>query len=332
MSLTNFVLLMYNHLNSSQRYHLFVERQNQGTKKAKTQAQIAAEMGVSASTVSREYKRNATSKGGYNDAIAQRKAEERKARSAPNNKKDRLLWWRIEQWIIEEQWSPAQIAGVLRKEGIRICKQTIYNHIHADTTGKLLAHTRHKGKYIKRRKVERKPTKSTIRNRTSIHDRPVEADGSRFGDWEMDLIIGKNGYGAILVLTERSTNYAIIEKLPHGRNARHVAKAVVRLLYGYKLNGVLTITPDNGSEFAAHELITKGLNGVKVFFADSYCSWQKGLVEYTNKLIRQYIPKGSDFSSVTPQFIKKIQTKLNKRPREKLNFSTPMKEFFKYFS
>ena len=323
---------MYNHLNSSQRYHLFVERQNKGTKRAKTQAQIAAEMGVSASTVSREYKRNATSKGSYNDSIAQQKADQRKQRSAPNNKIPELLWWRIEQWIVEEQWSPAQIVGVLRKEGTHICKQTIYNHIHADTSGKLLANTRHKGKYNKKRKAQRKPTKSTIRNRTSIHDRPVEADGQRFGDWEMDLIVGKNGYGAILVLTERSTNYAIIEKLPHGRNARHVAKAVVRLLFGYKLKGVLTITTDNGAEFAAHELITKGLDGVTVFFADSYCSWQKGLVEYTNKLIRQYIPKGTDFAKVTPQFIKKIQTKLNKRPREKLNFSTPVKEFFRHFS
>ena len=323
---------MYNHLNSSQRYHLFVERQNQGTKRAKTQAQIAAEMGVHPSTVSREYRRNATPKGGYNDTVAQRKADERKQRSAPNNKKDRLLWWRIEQWIIEYQWSPGQIVGVLGKEGIRICKQTIYNHIHADLSGKLLANTRHKGKYNKSVKKTEKPTKSKIKNRVSIHDRPIEADGRRFGDWEMDLIIGKNGYGAILVLTERSTNYAIIEKLPHGRNARHVAKAVVRLLYAYKLKGVLTITTDNGSEFAAHELITKGLNGVVVYFADSYCSWQKGLVEYTNKLIRQYIPKGTDFSNITPQFIKKIQSKLNRRPREKLNFSTPLKEFFRHFS
>ena len=322
---------MYNHLNSSQRYHLFVERQNKGTKRAKTQAQIAAEMGVHPSTVSREYKRNATAKGGYNDTVAQRKADERKARSAPNNKKDRLLWWRIEQWIIREQWSPAQIAGVLRKEGTRICKQTIYNHIKADTSGRLLANTRHKGKYNKRQKSERKPTRSTIKNRVSIHERPPQADGSRFGDWEMDLIIGKNGYGAILVLTERSTNYTIIEKLPHGRNAREVAKAVIRLLYAYRLKGVLTITTDNGSEFAAHHLITKALKGVVVYFADSYCSWQKGLVEYTNKLIRQYIPKGTDFNLITPKFLKKIQTKLNKRPREKLNFSTPLKEFFKHF-
>lgn len=84
-------------------------------------------------------------------------------------------------------------------------------------------------------------------------------------------------------------------------------------------------------DFSAHQEITKGLKGVVVYFADSYCSWQKGLVEYTNKLIRQYIPKGTDFTTVTPRFVKKIQTKLNRRPREKLNFSTPTAEFFKHF-
>ena len=148
----------------------------------------------------------------------------------------------------------------------------------------------------------------------------------------MDLIIGKNGYGAILVLTERSTNYVIIEKLTHVRNARQVAKTVVRLLHAYKIKGVLSITTDNRSEFAAHELITRGLNGVVVYFADSYCSWQKGLVEYTNKLIRQYIPNGTDFNTFTPHFVKNVQYRLNKRPREKLNFSSPLKEFFKHFS
>ena len=154
---------MYNHLNSSQRCHLFVERQNQGTKRAKTQAQIAAEMGVSASTVSREYKRNVSVKGGYNDTVAQRKANQRKQRSAPNNKKPELLWWRIEQWIIEDQWSPAQIVGVLRKEGTSICKQTIYNHIHADASGQLLANTRHKGKYSRRKRTLKRRQNQRLR-------------------------------------------------------------------------------------------------------------------------------------------------------------------------
>lgn len=310
-----------------------MEHQNRGTRRAKTQKEIAAEMGISPSTVCREYKRNATPKGGYSDTRAQAMAENRRKHGTPHNKTPRLLLWRIEQWIKEEQWSPAQIVGILAKEGIRISRQTIYNHIHADTTGELLENTRHKGKYNRRESKGRKPTKATnIPNRTSIHDRPAEADGSRFGDWEMDLIVGKNGYGAILVLTERSTNYCIIEKLPHGRNAKAIAKAVIRLLFAYRLKGVLTITTDNGSEFSAHQEITKELKGVMVYFADSYCSWQKGLVEYTNKLIRQYIPKGTDFNWLTPNFIKKIQAKLNRRPREKLNFSTPKAEFFKHFA
>lgn len=324
---------MYNQLTPAQRYHLFVEHQNRGTKKEKKQSEIAAEIGKHPSTVCREYKRNATPKGGYNDTTAQAMAEKRRSHSEPHNKKPRLLLWRIEQLIKDEQWSPAQIVGILAKERIHISKQTIYNYIHADESGELLANTRHKGKYNRKSKKERKPTKaSNIPNRTSIHDRPKEADGSRFGDWEMDLIIGKDGYGAILVLAERNTSYCIIEKLPHGKNAKEIAKAVIRLLYAYRLTGVLTITTDNGSEFSAHQEITKGLKGVVVYFADSYCSWQKGLVENTNKLIRQYIPKGTDFATITPGFVKKIQTKLNRRPREKHNFSTPKTEFFKHFS
>lgn len=251
-----------------------MEHQNRGTRKEKTQKEIAAEIGKSPSTVCREYKRNATPKVGYNDTKAQAMAEGRRSHGVPHNKTPRLLLWGIEQWIKEEQWSPAQIVGKFAKEGTRILRQTIYNHIHADQSGELLANTRHKGKYKRKAKKERKPTRATnIPNRTSIHERPKEADGSRFGDWEMDLIVKKDGYRAILVLAERSTSYCIIEKLPHGKNAREIAKAVIRLLYAYRLTGVLTITTDNGSEFAAHQLITKGLNGVTVYFADSYCSW-----------------------------------------------------------
>ena len=148
----------------------------------------------------------------------------------------------------------------------------------------------------------------------------------------MDLIIGKNGYQAILVLVERSTGYAIIHRLKHGKKAKELAGEVNRLLFAYRVEGVLTITTDNGPEFSQHRLITKGLKGVVVYFADPYASWQKGLVEYTNKLIRQYIPKGSDFDDISPHELMCIQKKLNNRPRKKLNYSTPKSEFFKHFS
>lgn len=141
----------------------------------------------------------------------------------------------------------------------------------------------------------------------------------------MDLIIGKNGKGAIITLCERSRNYLLMERLPYGKNPDKVAETAVRLLYPYRRN-VLTITTDNGSEFARHGIISELLNA-PVFFADSYSSWQKGAIENTNKLIRQYIPKGTDFKGLTDEYVHSVQLKINRRPREKLNFSTPKDEF-----
>lgn len=122
-----------------------------------------------------------------------------------------------------------------------------------------------------------------------------------------------------------------MEKLEHGKDAEHTAKAAVRLLLPYMKDGVRTITTDNGSESCAHENITKVIKGAAVYFADSYSSWQKGAIENANKLIRQYVPKGTDFANINNAFLKKIQAKINARPRQKLNFSTPKCEFFKHF-
>lgn len=158
---------------------------------------------MSASTVLREIRRNSNTNGEYVWRTAQRKAEARKHGLEGNHRKPAELWWRIEQ-MIEEGWSPSQIAGVLHKEGIHIAILTIYNHVHADTSGRLAKHMPHELKYIRRVRATR-PTKATnIANRTSIHDRPKEADGTRFGDWEMDTIVDSYGH-AIVTLTERST-------------------------------------------------------------------------------------------------------------------------------
>lgn len=204
--------------------------------------------------------------------------------------------------IQEEQWSPEQICGVLAKEGTTVSVQTVYNIIKADESGELRRNCRHPD-FKRRPHSERRPTKATnIPDRTSIHERPPEADGTRFGDFEMDLVV--DGYGhAILVLVERLTNFVMMEKLPFGKKAAPLAKTVVRMLYGYR-KYLKTITTDNGSEFAAHRDITaglriRGLPDVTVYFADSYCSWQKGAVEHENKLIRQYIPKKKQISMIS---------------------------------
>ena len=320
---------MSNQLIEAQRYEIYL-----GLKRKWSETRIAREIGVSKSTVCREIRRNAKADGSYVWKQAQAKCDSRKHGFRGNHRKTEELWWRVDR-MIEADWSPGQIAGVLAKEDVRICKQTIYGHVHADTTGRLAVHMPHELKYNRRMKPWR-PTKATnIPNRTSIHERPKEADGKRFGDWEMDTIVDSHGH-AILTLTERSTNFILIERLRQGRKAVPTAREVVRLLFPYRKQ-VKTITTDNGCEFAAHQDISKGLtlkNGEKViiYFADSYSAWQKGVIENANKLIRKYIPKKTDFNDITDDFIKKVQHKLNRRPREKLNFDTPLHCFFKYFS
>ena len=321
---------MSNQLIEAQRYEIYL-----GLKRKWSQTRIANEIGVSKSTVSREIRRNSKPCGEYVWKYAQDRCNSRKHGFKGNHRKPPELWWRIEQMIIDEDWSPAQIAGVLRKEGILISKQTIYNHVHADTTGKLALHMPHELKYTKRTNSLR-PTKATnIANRTSIHDRPKEADGTRFGDWEMDTIVDSYGH-AILTLTERSTNFILMEKLPEGRKSKPTAKAVVKLLFPYR-ESIKTITTDNGCEFAAHIDITnklslKGQDKIIVYFADSYCSWQEGAIENANKLIRKYIPKKANFDDFSNLKISSIQKKLNRRPREKLNFKSPLICFFSNLS
>lgn len=320
---------MSNQLIEAQRYEIYL-----GLKRKWSQSRIAKEIGVSKSTVCREIRRNSKPDGEYVWKYAQSRSDSRKHGFKSNNRKPDELWWRVDR-MIEQDWSPGQIAGVLRNESVRICKQTIYNHVHADTSGKLARHMPHELKYTRRLKKLPVTKASNIKGRTSIHDRPKEADGRRFGDWEMDTIVDPYGH-AILTLTERSTNFILMERLPEGRKAVPTAKAVVRLLFPYR-DKVRTITTDNGCEFAAHLDITRGLSDKKgeritVYFTDAYAAWQKGTIENANKLIRKYIRKKANFEDFHDAYIKYIQHKLNKRPRQKLNFKTPKLCFFQFFS
>lgn len=313
---------MYKHLTREQRYAIYL-----GIQKKESYKAIAQAIGVSTSTISREVKRNSTRNNKYVWNKAQDSADSRKHCSPGNRAIRAEIIWRVKQYIKDEQWSPKQISGYLAtKDSIHISHETIYKIIRNDVTGELARNCRHKMKYTRKNKGTHVTKATNIKNRVSIHERPQEANGKRFGDWEMDLIVDKDG-NAILTMIERSTNYLMMQKLKEGKKALPLAKAVRRLLLPYKAK-LLTITTDNGSEFAAHEWITAQL-GVQVYFTDSYSSWQKGAVENANKLIRQYIPKGTDLSSITDGFIMKVQKKINTRPREKLKFSTPKEEFFK---
>jgi len=315
---------MYKQLNSEQRYTIFVLLQNNFKRKA-----IAEAINVSPSTISREIERNSSKKGGYNWESAQKNAVYHKRKHPGNRAIKDTVWQQVVELLENKQWSPKQISGYLAKRGVDISHETIYRRIRQDKAqgGVLYKHCRHKLKHRKRPVGEQR---IPIRNRTSIDDRPIEVDGKRFGDFEMDTIVGKNNKGAIVTLMEKSTNMIFMRKLKHGKNAKETAWTVVRLLEPFK-NVIRSITTDNGTEFANHEFITKRL-GVKIYFAHPHAPWQKGAVENGNGLIRQYIPNGTDFKYVSQQKIKAIQDKINTRPREKLNFSTPKECFYKNIS
>jgi putative uncharacterized protein (fragment) len=144
----------------------------------------------------------------------------------------------------------------------------------------------------------------------------------------MDLVIGKGQKSAVLTMVERKTNMFLQTKLS-SKKPDVVALAAWRLLLPYKAH-VLTITTDNGIEFMNHRWLAKRI-GATVYFADPFCSGQKGAVENANKLLRQYFPKGTDFRKVDQSDLDAVQAKINRRPRKKLAFSSPLVEFFKHF-
>lgn len=314
---------MYKQLIREQRYAIQL-----GLQEGRTISSIARQIGVSKSTVSREVRRNGNRRGKYYYKPADELASVRRERSVSNRRTPPQVLAEARRLLVVEDWSPRQISGWMGKRGVCISHERIYQMVRADETGELRAHTRHGMKYRRHKKLPRKTVATNIPGRVSIHQRPAEADGRRFGDWEMDLIVGKGQKSALLTLTERSTNYILMRFVPDKRPAT-VAAAAWRTLLPFKGHALKTITTDNGTEFAAHRTIAKRL-GTTVYFADSYSAWQKGAVENANKLIRQYFPKGTDFNAVTAEQIRNVQFKINRRPREKLNFDSPKNVFFKF--
>lgn len=314
----------YSQLTSEQRYCISVLLQ-----KGERQKDIAKTLGVSPSTISREIKRNSGCRNKYNPETAQSNAVYKRRRAPGNRAIKEDLRVMEEMLLIIEQWSPEQISGYLAKDGLRISHETIYRIIRKDKVrgGDLYTNCRHRLKH-RRRPVGGALVR--IPNRVSISERPAVADGSTFGDFEMDTIVGKGNKGAIVTIIERSTNMLFMRKLPKGKNADALADTVVNLLRPYA-DKIRSITTDNGLEFTRHEAISKRL-GVPIFFADPYASWQKGGIENANGLIRQYIQKSETFENISHQKTTKIQTKINSRPRKKLNYRTPYACFYEAIS
>jgi IS30 family transposase len=279
---------------------------------------IAKSMERSPNTISYEIKNNSVN-GVYDSHKAHIKAQVRK-------KYRRFQYSKIEKYPeikeiivekLEAHWNPDEIAGWLKdnQPELYVSKSAIYNWRHTgrgDRYCDLLYSERHY-----RKKHTKKTKRVLIPNRIGIEDRPLGATNrTRYGHHEADTIVSrKGGSGAILVLTERKSRYVQIWKLPNLKPAG-VSTRLISIQSQLKIN---SITFDNGIENIYHQDI-----GVSTYFCDPYSSWQKGSVENVNKMIRRYIPKGTDLAVVSQPQLNWIAQRINQKPRKILGYRSAL--------
>ena len=309
----------YTQLTQEERYQIYALK-----KAGHSQKEIAVTLGRSPSTISRELRRNKGLKG-YRPKqahkLAQNRKQERSRRRIPDS-----VWQRV-ALLLREDWSPEQISGWLRhSEGVCISHEWIYHHVYEDKRcgGDLHRHLR--CQKPRRKRYGSYDRRGRIRERVSIDERPaVVEERSRIGDWEVDTVIGKPGGAVLVTLVERYARLSVLALAPN-KTAEAVKEAILKAIQPLS-SQVYTLTYDNGKEFALHMDIAKALEA-DGFFAHPYHSWERGLNENTNGLIRQYLPKGTDFKQLTSTQVEQIMNKLNNRPRKCLGYKTPNQVFF----
>jgi len=317
--------MSFKHLTIEERYHI------QAYKEAGyLQKEIAEKLGVNPSTISRELKKNSSKVyRRYSAKKADVVSQDR--RIYASKKSNFKMIKKVTSYIvkyIEEDYSPEQVSATLRlKHNINISLVRIYQYIEADklSGGDLHTHLRFYHTGHRRAKYGAK-YKGKIKDRVSISQRPeIVDDKRRIGDLETDTIVGANQKGAITTIVDRASMFVKIS-IPTSKKAIDIETETLRLLTPFK-DRVHTITSDNGFEFSNHKNISKALD-CDYYFCHPYSSWERGLNEYINGLIRQYIPKGISFENITPQYIQMIEDKLNNRPRKSLNWKTPNEVFY----
>ena len=308
----------YTQPTQEERYHIYLLR-----KAGHSQAEIAKLLGRNRSTISRELVRNKGGRG-WHPKQAQEFAESRshdkhQGRLTPDN-------WALIDTLLRKRWSPEQISGwLLAERDIKVSHEWIYQHVLQDkhAGGVLYQHLRHQAKRRKRYGV--KDRRGRIPQAVSIDNRPIVVDSKeRIGDWEGDTVIGKRHSGALVTLVDRYSCYLVMGAV-NRRTSELVGKAMAELLLPYR-DRVHTITLEKGMEFADHQWVSKVLQA-DIYFAHPYSSWELGLNENTNKLVRQYLPKSRDLRGVTDEEVKVVMDVLNNRPRKNLGYLTPNEVF-----
>src|ERR1700704_792804 len=312
--------MSYKQLAREQRYQISILE-----KAGHKQTYIATMVACHKSTISRELRRNRGAKGYYprqaDELALDRQCDAYSGRITPQT------WQQVER-LLRQDWSPEQIAGRLKLEQQpTVSHEWIYLYVYADKRrgGTLHRHLRSQKK--QRKRYSGYVRRGQIPNRTSIDERPqIVARKGRYGDWEADTIVGARHKGGILSAVERKSKLTRLRKL--GTKAAAEMKDNTIELLAPLAAKVHTITVDNGKEFCEHELIAAGLQA-RLYFAHPYASWERGLNENTNGLVRQYFPKKYDFTRITNAELHRVAARLNNRPRKTLGYRTPNEVFFK---
>jgi IS30 family transposase len=311
----------------------FAEREEIALAHARGEKQcvIARRLGRSPSTVSRELRRNADRDGGYRATTAHARAFERASRPKPAKLATNLRLRQIVQDDLRRRFSPEQIAGRLRRQfpddpEMWVSTETIYQSLYVQSRGAL---RRELTRYLRTGRALRKPgrqagqRKNRIPDMVNIAQRPPEADDRRVpGHWEGDLLIGKRNATAIATLVERASGFAMLVGLPDGYKPEYVAPALARKVQTLPEALRRSLTWDQGPEMRDWKQIHVDAR-IEVFFCDPHAPWQRGSNENTNGLLRQYWPKGTDFSTVTDAELDAVADELNERPRKRLDFANP---------
>jgi IS30 family transposase len=310
----------YTQLAREQRYQINVLK-----KAGHNQTYIAALVGCHKSTISRELRRNRGQKG-YRHYQADELAYSRQCEAY----RSRIAWqtWQQVERLLRQDWSPEQITGYLKRDKQpSVSHEWIYLYVYADKRrgGTLHCHLRSQKK--QRKRYSGYIRRGQIPHRTSIDKRPkIVASKGRFGDWEVDTIVGARHQGGILSAVERKSKLTRLRKLAT-KGAAEMKDNTIELLAPLAAK-VHTITVDNGKEFCEHQLIAAGLQA-RIYFAHPYSSWERGLNENTNGLVRQYFPKKYEFSRISDSDLQQVENLLNNRPRKTLGYRTPNEVFFK---
>jgi len=316
--------MKYNQLTLVKRYQILTL-----IKEGYNQKDIALKISVHPSTICRELKPFKGKEYKPEEAHIQAKLKhiKKSKRKALNKQNEKYIRQKI-----KEDWSPEQIAGRMKKDtSYTISHETIYQFIYKNKSngGMLYKHLRHRNKKYHNR-LNKTQKRIKIKDRVSIDKRAKIVDKkTRLGDWEIDTVIGKDHKGVILTIVDKKSKFLLIKNIG-SKHADVTAQATIELLQPLKYI-THTVTADNGTEFALHKEVSQALD-LQYYFCDPYSSWQRGLNEHTNGLIRQYIPKKSSFENISQEEIVIIANKINHRPRKSLDYKTPFEVFMKGFA